>query len=265
MTAIKGLSLLVVAMMFVLLVGCGGDNTATNTPVASQPTPSSGGSGGGTGNTNVGNAGAYADLQVTTSANYSSSLGLYYYIGVVKNTGSQTAKQIKVTLLDDSGNAVAEGKAAEADLVRVILPPGKSAGFSVQYDQQVNRPGYKLSAQTVGASDSLQPAQLSVVNDKLGAGDTPKSQKITGEIKNDSDKDVVLWAVNVMAYDASGNLVEVTSGASVQNAAAQGGFKAHGSLPFEANLGTGSPYGNKGATVAKYDLFVSGYQNPVTQ
>ncbi len=270
-------TLLLTLLLAALLAGCGGDNSAsqssqptsgTSGGQANQPTTASSGSSG-SNNPGAGSSGNSAfnpaDLQIVTTASYTSPLGLYYYIGVVKNNGSATLKDIQPTLVDDSGNTIPQDKAPETDLTRVILPPGSSAGFNLQYDQLIGKPSYKFTAQVVNPGDTLQPAKISLVNDKLGAGNMPKSQKITGEIKNDSDKNAILWTVNVMGYDASGKLVEVTSGTSLQNAAAQGGFKAHGTLQFEANLGSGNPYGNKGATVAKYDLFASGFQNPLGQ
>ncbi len=273
MKTLKTLPTLLLTLLFAaLLAGCGGDNSAsqssqptsgTSGGQVNQPTTASSGSSGS--NNSGGSAFNPADLQIVTTASYTSSLGLYYYIGVVKNNGSATLKDIRPTLVDDSGNTVPEDKAPEIDLTRVILPPGSSAGFNLQYDQLISKPSYKFTAKVVKPGDTLQPAKISVVNDKLDAGNAPKSQKITGEIKNDSDKNAILWTVNVMGYDASGKLVEVTSGTSLQNAAAQGGFKAHGTLQFEANLGSGNPYGNKGATVAKYDLFASGFQNPLGQ
>jgi hypothetical protein len=155
-------------MLALLLAGCGGDNSANNTS-------NSGGTSSG-GSSSAGNTGGSAssgsgfnpsDLQVTATGSYTSGIGLYYYIGVVKNNSSATLKQISASLVDDSGNVLPGDKAVDVSLIVVVLPPGKSAGFNIQSDQLVSKPSFKFTAQTVNPGDTLQPADLSVSNDKL--------------------------------------------------------------------------------------------------
>jgi len=85
---------------------------------------------------------------------------------------------------------------------------------------------------------------------------------VEGVVKNDSDHQAVLWMVNVIFYDGSGKIVDVSSGNGMDAAGAALPLEAHSTVKFHVNVS--GIYANmssiSGAKTTRYDLFASGYQ-----
>jgi len=92
-----------------------------------------------------------------------------HYLGIVKNEGSITAKELMVRVVDDSGQ-VQEQPAGDVEYA--LLPPGQSAGFNMDYvGGDIKHPQFNASGTAITADDP-QPAQLSIVSSQFATSPT---------------------------------------------------------------------------------------------
>lgn len=201
-----------------------------------------------------GNANANANSSSTalkmTVVKYSFvSTGLVnYYIGVVRNDGSNSVKQVIMHLVDDSGRVISTDDAPETMLPQVFdLPPGQSVGFSMMYEgSPIKHPTFSFEQQP--DDTNLADAKLTVVSSQQGTA-SDGNPNIEGDIRNDSATSANLWSLNAVAYDDAGNVVAVGSGAAADPAQP---LKGHSTIKFSVTLSPGN------VKIAKYELFASG-------
>ncbi len=185
------------------------------------------------------------------------------YLGIIKNDGNTTALQPMFQVVDDSGHT--QDIPNTNGLENAILQPGQSAGFNLIYQgADIKHPQFKASGFAI-APAAGKPAQLSVGSSQFTTSSTGV-QAVEGEVKNDSDHSATYWMINVVYYDASGSIVDVNDGSN--NDMGPGGSElklaAHSTSKF--HIGVSQPFADassaSGAKATKYDLFVSGYQDP---
>ncbi len=269
----KKLPTLLFAMLIsVVLFGCdsGGNAGSASSGTASQPTTAHVGnpppSGISSASPTASSASSSGDVKLTVVSYVATNINpgtSTEYLGIIKNDGNVATVQPMLQVVDDSGHT--QDVPNTNGLENAILPPGQSAGFNMIYQgADLKHPQFKASGFAIPA-DTAQPAKLSIASSQLATSDSG-AQAVTGEVKNDSDHAATYWMVNVIFYDSSGKIVDVNN-ASNFNAGAGGGalkLAAHSASKFhidvtDAFAATSSASGVK---ATKYDLFVSGYQDP---
>jgi|GEM_PF-1683439 len=224
--------------------------SVSNHPVANPPSgasnaTSSAGSGGATKLTLV----KYVPLQLSSGGQT-----YYDYIGIIKNDGNSSVAQPRIQLMNDSGTVLGTG-VTEGLLAEVYaLPPGQSVGFNMLYmmGASIKQPQFKLSVEGDSALVKMC-TKLPVLSQQ--ASTSGVGQLLTGTVKNDTAHSLIMWSVNVIAYDDSGNIVDTGSGngASAGNANDSGiPFDAQSTQKFSVTLTSSA------AKATHYDLLASG-------
>ncbi len=269
-------TLLFVMLLSVTLMACDSSSSTGNpgsgaasqptTSTASNPPPSSGNSAtaipAASGNSATANPAAssgsgngkltlvkYVPLKLASAAGDT----YYIYMGIIRNDSNVTVSQPTMQLIDDSGK-VNDG-ANESLLAEVIeLPPGQSVGFNMMYfGAPIKNPQFKLTVDPTAGLASLY-ANMTVLSQKASTS-ADGHHMLTGTVKNDSAKSSDLWSVNVIAYDASGNVVDTGkgNGANAGNANDSGiPFKAQSTQKFSVTLS------DLAGKATRYDVFASG-------
>ena len=235
------------------------NNAATASPAAASGSSSSANAA----NTGAGGAGAVKLTVVKYVATDNNPGTSTDYLGIIKNDGTTTALQPMFQVVDDSGHT--QDIPNTNGLENAILPPGQSAGFNLIYQgADIKHPQFKASGFTLAPAAGI-PAQLSVVSSQFTTSSTGV-QAVEGEVKNDSDHSVTYWMINVIFYDASGSIVDVNDGSNNDTGpnGSELNLAAHSTSKF--HVGVSQPFADassaSGVKATKYDLFVSGYQDP---
>ncbi|PZR97821.1 MAG: hypothetical protein DLM69_09320 [Candidatus Chloroheliales bacterium] len=258
-------TLLLAILLSVTLAGCGGDSASNSGPGGAATQPASTSSGNATGSGSNGPTSSTGSASSSPAVNTGSASGTIklsvvkyvlipaeeggltsYYLGIVRNDGTVPAMQLQMHLMDDSGK---QTNASGTLLEFGNLPPGQSIGFNLAYTGQnpINHPQFKVDGVAVDSSIAFQFGKLTVLSQQRGTS-SDGYPTLEGEVRNDGDKEIDLWEVNIIAYDASGNIVDVGSASPAGDST----FPAHTTAKFRTILS------DRGAKAARYDLFATG-------
>lgn len=225
--------------------GSSGGNTSASGNAANSPTAADSSAA----NSNSGGSG---NLKLTVvKFNLVTQGKLNFYVGVVRNDGSASVSNPVMHLLDDSGKPV-DDNASETMLNQVVvLPPDQSVGFKILYSgSPIQHPQFSFDLETTDLTPlKLTVADSQLTNSAFGIADSPDEITVAGDVTNNDDALADLWRVNAIGYDASGNVLDVSTG---QAADSTQKLTAHSTIKFVVNLLPGN------AKVTKYDLFVWG-------
>ncbi|PZR95778.1 MAG: hypothetical protein DLM69_11460 [Candidatus Chloroheliales bacterium] len=239
----------------------GGGRSASPSPTVSNPPP-----GGSSASPTAGSASSGGNVKLTviiyvaTNNNPGTSTE---YLGILKNDGNVAAVQPMLQVVDDSGHT--QDIPTTNGLENAILQPGQSAGFNLIYfGADIKHPQFKASGFAIPPG-AAQPAKLSIVSSQFVTS-ANGAQAVEGEVKNDSDHSATYWMINVIFYDSSGKIVDVNDASNV-NAGAGGAalkLEAHSTSKFHIDVtdAFAAASSASGVKATRYDLFVSGFQDP---
>ncbi len=164
-------------------------------------------------------------LPVTVGAVYfgTDAGGGLWALGEVTNPGADPLEGVKVALalLDDSGGQLAAGESlTQLD----VLPAGGKSPFAVYFPTPPAR-----FASYIAQVGSAYPAHIGSfyldlsASDVTGEGERNHAYTVHGAIDNTGPEDAVAVDVNVILYDAIGNVIGYSRGAPAHNVIPRGG------------------------------------------
>jgi len=178
---------------------------------------------------------------------YPDSIGNLYFVGIIKNTGTADIGLPKITVtLRDSAGAMVGSTSGFSCLD--IVPVGEISPFRVIFpDAPKAWATHEVVVQADEATYYTSIREFEVVSSQ-GKEDPYGIYTITGELRNTGASDAESVEVDVVAYNASGQILGVEVGFAELDVVPAGGTS-----PFEVML-----FSHVEGEIDHYDLYVEG-------